>query len=57
MGSLFETRVAWVPANDMRGSPLCYENLRYATTGKMGWWSLNIVNFKKGRMLWLLKKK
>ncbi len=45
MGSLFETQVAWVPANDpclkhagagMRGSPLRFENLRYATTGKMG---------------------
>lgn len=35
MGSLFEARVAWVPANDMRGSPLCSENLRSATAGKM----------------------
>jgi hypothetical protein len=26
----------WVPANDMRGSPLCSEDLRFATRVKLG---------------------
>ena len=35
-GMIFLLGGFWVPANNMRGSPLCFEDLRVATNGDFG---------------------